>query len=155
VLGVHALEEVDALRVVRHAANHAVHGRDPVRKPGPDGERVRSPARAARDREPFDAERIGERLDVAHDVADLPAVVRVRASVPRTVVRHQADARGLHPILFRWTVEPAAGRAVQGDDRYSVRVAPLLVYELTAVVRTDARHVGAPLVRSGPSGDVI
>ena len=90
--GVDAREPVEAVRGVRREARPADRRDDPVAQERGAGQRVRSAAGVAEDREPVEPEGVGDGLDVAGRGGDVATGVRGRAAVAGAVVGHPADA---------------------------------------------------------------
>lgn len=118
--------------VERPGSAHDREPDDPVRAAERGGGRERPTARPADDREPIEAQVVGELLDVASGVGETPPRLRIGPAVPRGVERDQPDrARRRRPE------RPRAGRAVQADDGRAASL--ILVREHPAVGEPERR----------------
>jgi hypothetical protein len=151
VLRVHAGEPVEAGRIVGSAADDAVHAEHAIREARAHGERVRPTARAARDAEAIDVQRVRQGLDVGRAIDDAPAAVAVRGPVPGPVVRDEANPLRPNLSLFGRPIQAASRRPVQGEDRHPLWIAPLRVHHLSTVGRTYRRHSAPPPVGAIPA----
>ena len=121
----HAVEPVQVLGDDRRRADEGSGPGHPVREPCGDGERVRPAAGATGDREPVDAQQVGDGHHVSDAVDDRAFGVAVRRAVAGAVVGDQPGAGLDVRRLVGVAVQPAARRPVQLEHREPGRVAPL------------------------------
>src|SRR5215211_4322729 len=89
--GGHAREPVEPLGVVGGQAGRTDRGQDPLGQQRGAGQRVRGPAGMAHDREPLNAQRVGDAGHVGGRRRHVPAWVGRGSAVAGPVVRHPAD----------------------------------------------------------------
>jgi hypothetical protein len=89
--GGHPREPVEPLGVVRGQAGPADRGQDPLWQQRGAGQRVRGPAGMAHDREPLNAQHVGDAGHVGGRRRHVPAWVGRGSAVAGPVVRHPAD----------------------------------------------------------------
>src|SRR5512133_2089806 len=85
---------------------------------------MRSATRPTADAEAIEAQLVCERADVGDRVDHTTAVVPIRPSVPRTIVRDEAHTQFGIQLLAWPPPKPTTGRAVQREDGEPFWIAP-------------------------------
>jgi hypothetical protein len=114
---------------------------------------MRSPARTSVDAEAIEAELVCKRAYVGDLVDHATAMVPIRPPIPRTIVRHMADAQFGVQLLAWPPHETTAGRAVQREDREPLWITPNRERERPTIRRLECpkrlAHESSIAVRLG------